>query len=154
MNDPVRMYELTLTRTIPASPEEVFDAWLDPSVPCNPWNGSERIDWEPKEGGLWYFMRKMDVEKPLERAHFGRFAKLQRGERIELDWMSYNTRGIESHVTVTLKAKGDETVFLLKHSNIPDDELGRAHEKGWAWLTGKLEEHLAKKRTPADARAS
>ena len=146
MTEPIRTYELTLNRTIAASPEEVYDAWLDPKLPCNPWAGSKRLDWNPRVGGLWYFLRVMSGDNhPHDRAHFGRFATLERGKKIQLDWMSYNTRGLESVVTVTLHAKGDETLMTLNHANIPDDELGHAHEKGWAWCSGELEKHFIKK---------
>ena len=59
--------------------------------------------------------------------------------------MSYNTRGMESVVTVTLHPKGEETLLTLNHSNIPDDDLGRAHDKGWAHLTAQLEALFTKK---------
>ena len=144
-----RTYELTLNRTIPASPAEVFDAWLDPDLPCNPWHGSKRLDWEPKEGRLWYFLHVLENDNHLP--HFGRFVTLKRGEKIQLDWMSYNTCGLESVVTATFKAQGDETLLTIKHSGIPDNDLGRAHEKGWAYFTGLLEERFAK--TPAKAKA-
>ncbi|HEY2627853.1 MAG TPA: SRPBCC domain-containing protein [Usitatibacter sp.] len=144
----IKTYELTLNRTISATPEEVYDAWLDPTLPCNPWHGSKRLDWNVREGGLWYFLHMLDEAKvgnePKARAHFGRFATLERGRRIQLDWMSYNTRGMESVVTVTLHAKGDETLFSLNHANIPDDDLGRAHEKGWGQLTALLEQRFTK----------
>ena len=137
-----RTYELTLNRTIPASPAEVFDAWLDPNVPCNPWHGSKRIDWDPKEGKLWYFLHVLENDNQLP--HFGRFVTLKRGEKIQLDWMSYNTCGLESVVTATFKAQGDETLLTVKHSGIPDNDLGRAHEGGWAHFTGLLEARFAK----------
>ena len=138
----VKTYELTLNRTISATPEEVYDAWLDPKVPCNPWNGSAKLDWMPKAGALWYFLRILGED---HRPHFGRFAVLERPRKIVLDWMSYNTRGLESVVTVTLKAQGDQTLFTLNHANIPDDDLGRAHEGGWTSLTAMLEQKFAKK---------
>jgi uncharacterized protein YndB with AHSA1/START domain len=143
-----RTYELTLNRTLPATPEEVYDAWLDPNLPCNPWHGSAKIEWKPKEGSLWYFLHMSKGELPRERPHFGRFVTLQRGKKIQLDWMSYNTRGMESVVTVTLHPKGDETLLTLNHANIPDDELGRAHEGGWAHFTGLIEQKFAKKYEP------
>ena len=146
-----RTYELTLNRTLAASPEEVFDAWLDPNAPCNPWHGSAKIDWKPKEGNLWYFLHHSKESEPRERPHFGRFVKLERGKKIQLDWMSYNTCGMESVVTVTLKAQGEDTLLTLKHANIPDNELGRAHEGGWAHFTELLEERLA---TPSASRIS
>jgi uncharacterized protein YndB with AHSA1/START domain len=143
----IATYEITLNRTIAATPDEVYDAWLDPSIPCNPWSGSARIDWTPKVNGLWYFLHIMDSKKtspPLERPHFGRFVTLERGKKIQLDWMSYNTCGLESVVTATFKAQGEDTLLTLNHSNIPDNELGRAHEGGWAFLTSKLEQKFAK----------
>jgi uncharacterized protein YndB with AHSA1/START domain len=147
MND-IKTYELTLNRTISATPEEVYDAWLDPNLPVNPWHNAKRLDWNVREGGLWYFLHVLDPGKlpgPPERAHFGRFSTLQRGKKIQLDWMSWNTRGLESVVTVTLQPKGGETLFTLNHANIPDDELGHAHEKGWAHLCAGLEQRFAKK---------
>jgi uncharacterized protein YndB with AHSA1/START domain len=140
----MKTYELTINRTLPASPDEVYDAWLDPTLSTNPWHGSLKLEWEPKQGNLWYFLHQSKKDEPRNRPHFGRFAKLERGKRIELDWMSYNTCGMESKVTVTLKAKGDETLLTLNHANIPDNELGRAHEQGWAHFTGLLEQKFAK----------
>lgn len=140
----MKTYELTINRTLPATPEEVYDAWLDPSLPCNPWNGSEKIEWHPKEGNLWYFLHKSEKSEPRDRPHFGRFATLERGKKIVLDWMSYNTCGMESRVTVTLKAQGKDTLLTLQHANIPDNELGRAHEGGWAHYSGLLEQNFAK----------
>jgi uncharacterized protein YndB with AHSA1/START domain len=140
----MKTYELTINRTIPASPEEVYDAWLDPALPSNPWHGSRKLEWQPREGNLWYFLHMSKSEEPRDRPHFGRFATLQRGRKIVLDWMSYNTCGLESVVTVTLEPQGDETLLTLKHANIPDNDLGRAHEGGWAHFTGLLEAKFAK----------
>jgi len=145
-----RTYELTLNRVIPASPQEVYDAWLDPAVPCNPWHGSDKLDWQPKEGGLWYFLRILEGDD--HRPHFGRFVTLERGRKIQLDWMSYNTCGLESVVTVTFKRQGADTLLSLRHANLPDNELGRAHEGGWDYFTGELEARFAKaKRVTAQA---
>src|SRR5262249_39169221 len=75
MTERIRTYELTLNRTLAASPEEVYDAWLDPNLPCNPWHGSKRLDWNPRVGGLWYFLHLTTSKGwPPERPHFGRFA--------------------------------------------------------------------------------
>jgi uncharacterized protein YndB with AHSA1/START domain len=138
-----RTYDLTLNRTIAASPEEVYDAWLDPKVPCNPWHNAARLDWSPKSGELWYFLQILEGND--YRPHFGRFAILDRPNRIQLNWMSRNTRGLESTVTVTLHPKGNETLLTLNHANIPDDDMGRAHEMGWKHYSGLLEQRFATK---------
>jgi uncharacterized protein YndB with AHSA1/START domain len=38
MSTSTKALEIKLERTIPAPPGEVFDAWLDPKVPGNPWH--------------------------------------------------------------------------------------------------------------------
>ena len=35
--------EFKFERTIPASPGEVFDGWLNPKIPGNPWNAAEKL---------------------------------------------------------------------------------------------------------------
>ena len=136
----IKTMEFNITRTIPASPAEVYDAWLDPKLPVNPWHGGQKLDFTPRPGALWFFMHVMNG---TELPHYGRFDVLERPSRIQLSWMSRHTRGLESVVTVTLKPKGDETILTLKHANIPDDEMGHAHDEGWTSLTSKLEERFA-----------
>ena len=46
--------EFKFERTIPAPPGEVFDGWLDPKVPGNPWNAAEKFILDLKVDGLFY----------------------------------------------------------------------------------------------------
>ena len=43
-----------MNRTIPASPAEVYDAWLDPATPGIPWDRSdcEKVLLDPKIDGM------------------------------------------------------------------------------------------------------
>ena len=134
--------ELNFQRTIPASPAEVYDAWLDSQHPGNPWHGSDRLDFKPKQGGLYHFMRIKD--NGMEMPHYGRFVELDRPRRIQLAWMSLFTRGLESVVTVTFEAKGQDTLLTLKHANLPDDSYGHGH-KHWEVLLGHLAERFPAK---------
>jgi len=127
--------ELNFQRTIPASPAEVYDAWLDTQNPGNPWYQSDRVDFKPSPGGLYHFMRIKDDGK--EMPHYGRFVELDRPHRIQLAWMSLFTRGLESVVTVTFEARGQDTLVKLKHENLPDDSYGHGH-KHWEVLLEKL----------------
>jgi Activator of Hsp90 ATPase homolog 1-like protein len=45
--------------------------------------------------------------------------------------MSPHTRGLEPLITVTFQKKGADTLMTLRHENLPGDEYGRGHEKGW-----------------------
>jgi uncharacterized protein YndB with AHSA1/START domain len=136
--------ELNFQRTIPASPAEVYDAWLDTGNPGNPWYNSQRLDFKPKQGSLYHFMHIKDANKG-EMPHYGRFVELSRPHRIQLAWMSLFTRGLESTVTVTFEAKGQDTLLTLKHANLPDDAYGNGH-KQWDVLLEKLAAHFPAKR--------
>ncbi|WP_414648616.1 SRPBCC family protein [Edaphobacter sp.] len=51
-------------------------------------------------------------------------------------WVSPNTLGQESTVTVTFEKRGTGTLMTLVHSDLPDDEKGRSREKGWNHFLG------------------
>ncbi len=135
MANPTKTLEFKFERTIPAAPEEVFDAWLDPQTPGTPWHENEKLILNPKLDGLWYWLVR---GKP----HYGRFTEVQRPARIRLTWMSRHTLGEESIVTLTFKQQGDETLMTLVHSGLPDDDLGRGHEAGWNYFMDKLLAHF------------
>src|SRR6201988_5029100 len=96
MSRATKTIELKCERTIPAPPDEVFDAWLNPKIPGNPWNAAEKFTLDPKVGGLFYWTLK-------GTSHYGRFTEIERAGRIQHTWVSPNTLGEESTVTVTFK---------------------------------------------------
>lgn len=133
-----KIMELNFQRTIPAAPAEVYDAWLDTQNPGNPWYKSEQLDFKPKQGSPYYFLH---IKSGKDMPHYGRFVELSRPHRIQLAWMSLFTRGLESVVTVTFEAKGQDTLLTLKHANLPDDSYGQGH-KHWEVLLGHLAERF------------
>lgn len=142
MTEKMKTMDITLNRTIAASPAEVYDAWLDTDNPGTPWHNSSKLifDPQPKVDGMFYFNK---IGKTGENwAHFGRFIDLERGVKIQYSWVSIFTRGLESVVTVELLKKGDDTLLQLRHANLPDDELGRMHDDGWSRLVGILAERF------------
>jgi uncharacterized protein YndB with AHSA1/START domain len=124
-------------RTIPASPAEVFDAWLDPTVPGNAWNMADKLILQPKVDGFFYWAIK-------GIAHYGRFIEVDRPTRIQHTWVSPNTLGEESTVTVTFDKKGSNTLMTLVHSDLPDTDGGRGHENGWNYILGSFNDQFAK----------
>jgi uncharacterized protein YndB with AHSA1/START domain len=116
--------EVKVERTIPAPPGEVFDGWLNPKIPGNPWNMAEKLLLSPKVDGFFYWTIK-------GTAHYGRFTELERPGRIQCTWVSPSTLGLESVVTVTFKKQEKNTLMTLVHSDLPDTDGGRGHEKGW-----------------------
>jgi uncharacterized protein YndB with AHSA1/START domain len=140
----MNLTEVTVSRTIPASPQNVFDVWMDPKSPGGPWFGSDRVILNPVVDGLFYLAMKHEGRT---WPHYGRFLKIERPRVIEYTWMSEATQGAESIVTVTLEPRGEQTEVTLRHSGVPDDEMGRKHKDGWAWVLSALAEAIVARRS-------
>lgn len=140
----MRLTEITVTRTIPASAEKIFDVWIDPKSPGGPWFGGERVIVNPAVDGLFYLAVKHEGRV---WPHYGRFLELDRPRKIAFTWVSEATKGVESVVTLAMEPRGAETEVTLHHANLPDDEMGRQHKDGWTWILSKLAEGLASRRS-------
>jgi uncharacterized protein YndB with AHSA1/START domain len=136
----MKLTDITVTRTIPAAAEKVFDVWIDPKSPGGPWFGSERIILNPVVDGLFYFAVQHEGRT---WPHYGRFVQIDRPRLVEYTWMSEATKGVESVVAVTFESRGGETEVTLRHSGVPDDEMGRQHKDGWTWMLSTLAERFA-----------
>src|SRR5579862_6834521 len=138
--------DLTVSRTIPAAAEAVFNVWMDPSSPGGPWFGSKRIIEKPHVDGLFF----LAVEHEGRTwPHYGRFLRIESPRRIEYTWVSESTQGLETIVAVTFEPRDGATFVTLKHSGVPDDAEGRKHEEGWAWLLSALESAFGAKAATA-----
>ena len=132
--------DLTASRTIPARAEDVFDVWMDPNSPGGPWFGSDRKIVNPVVDGLFYIAVKHEGRT---WPHYGRFVRIERPRHVEYTWVSEATKGLESIVAVTFEARGDQTEVTLRHSGVPDDDMGRQHKEGWTWILSMLAERFA-----------
>jgi len=92
MMNNAKTIEVTIERTIPTTPGEAFDAWLNPKIPGNPWNMAEKLLLNPTVDGFFYWAVK-------GTPHYGRFTAVERPGRIQHTWMSPNTSGLESTAT-------------------------------------------------------
>jgi uncharacterized protein YndB with AHSA1/START domain len=132
MTAPAKTAAIKVERMIPASAEKVFDAWLDPGIPGTPWHENEKLIADPRVDGLWYWLSLGSTP------HYGRFLDMQRPGLIRLSWMSPNTLGLESTVTVTFEQKGKDTLLTVLHSGLPNEDMAKAHEKGWTSISDKF----------------
>ena len=135
MKETMKTIEVKVERTIPAPAVEVFDAWLDPKIPGNPWSAADKLMLNPQVDGFFYWTFK-------ETPHYGRFTEIERPSRIQHTWMSPSTSGLESTVTVTFKKQREDTVMTLVHSGLPDHELAKGHEKGWNYFMDLFPGHF------------
>ena len=131
MKNSSQTLEFQFERMIPAAPEEVFDAWLNPNNPGTPWHEGDKVIIHPQVDGLFYWRVK-------EKSIYGRFIEIERPGRLQHTWVSPNTLGKESTVTVTFQKKDDGTLMTLLHTGLPDDELAKGHEAGWGSILDKF----------------
>jgi len=136
MKNSRKALEFKFERTIAAPPDEVFDAWLNPKIPGNPWNMADKLLLNPNVDGFFYWNFK-------GTPHYGRFTEIERPARIQHTWVSPSTLGEESTVTLTFKKQGEGTLMTLVHSDLPDTDGGRGHEKGWNYFLDIFSEQSA-----------
>lgn len=144
----IKTMDITVSRTISAPPEKIFDVWIDPKSPGGPWFGADRVILNPVVDGLYYFAVTWQGRI---WAHYGRFLQVDRPHRVEFTWMSEATKGLESVVNVTMEPRGDQTEVILRHSGVPDDELGRQHKGGWTQILSALDEALVSRRSASSS---
>jgi uncharacterized protein YndB with AHSA1/START domain len=137
----MKLIDISVTRAIPAPAERVFDVWMDPTSPGGPWFGADRVIVNAVVDGLFYMA--VSHEGRIW-PHYGRFIAIERPRRVEYTWVSEATQGVETVVAVTFEPRGEQTEVTLRHSGVPDDEMGRRHEEGWTWVLSMLAERFAK----------
>jgi uncharacterized protein YndB with AHSA1/START domain len=129
--------EIRVERNLATTPKVAFEAWLNPKVPGTPWNMAEKLVLNPHVDGLFYWLVR-------GTAHYGRFTEVASPARLQHTWMSPNTQGLESVVTVSFKKQGDGTVMTLVHSGLPDTEGGRSHDNGWNFFLDGFRQEVEK----------
>lgn len=135
----MKLIDVTVTRAIPAPVDEVYNVWMDPNSPGGPWFGAARLILNPVVDGLYYLAVGYEGKT---WPHYGRFLRINGPHEVAYTWMSEGTRGAESEVTVTFEKRGDQTQVTLKHTGLPDDEMGRRHEEGWTSVLSTLSERF------------
>jgi uncharacterized protein YndB with AHSA1/START domain len=144
----MNLTDLTVSRTIPAPAEKIFDVWIDPKSPGGPWFGAARVILNPVVDGLFYLAAE---HQGRTWPHYGRFLQIDRPRRIEYTWMSEGTKDAESVVALTFEPRGNDTEVTLRHSGVPDDEMGRQHKDGWAWVLDMLAQAMAARRSASSS---
>jgi uncharacterized protein YndB with AHSA1/START domain len=135
----MKLTDIIVARAIPAPPEQVFDVWMDAKSPGGPWFGSERTIMNPVVDGLFYLAVSHEGRT---WPHYGRFLAIDRPRRVEYTWVSEATKGVESIVSVSFESRGEQTEVTLRHTGVPDDDIGRQHKEGWTWILSMLAERF------------
>jgi uncharacterized protein YndB with AHSA1/START domain len=138
-------YDFTLTAVMPASAQEVYEAWLD------------SLGHSQMTGGEASMSDETDAEVSAWDGYIsGRNLHLVPGERIVQSWRTTNfSDGHEdSVITVSLEETEEGTLLTLVHSNVPDEQT--SYEQG-GWETHYFEPmkayFAARRQAPAAKKA-
>jgi len=121
---------VVVRRTIAASAEDLFDAWLDPQAlaewmrPGAIQRSEARVD--PRVGGAYEVI--MHGEKgPIP--HRGIYQLIDRPRRLVFTWTS-PFAGADTLVTVDFRPVEKKTEVIVTHERLPENEVG-SHTRGW-----------------------
>lgn len=136
---------LSVSKTINAPIEKVFNAWLDPKMLAQfilpmPGMPQPKVENEPEQSGRFTIvMRVGDNDIP----HTGEYLEVIRPSKLVFSWISpYSIDG--STVTINFsQASDDKTNVELTHVRFIDEEARSNHEAGWANILEALNETMS-----------
>ena len=122
---------VVVRRTIAASAEDLFDAWLDPEAlaqwmrPGTIHSTAARV--EPRVGGAYEITMQAQSGPIL---HKGVYRTIDRPKRLVFTWMSAHTESHESLVTVDFVKLDKKTEVIVTHEQLPESAMP-SHRNGW-----------------------
>lgn len=134
---------LRIERRLPATPEEVFDAWTDPTtlqkfmVPNTVLRA--RVKADVRVGGEFQIVMEHEND---ETDHRGKYIEIDRPRKLVFTWRSKHTDDRDSLVTLYFTPDGDDTRILLVHEKLPSDDARQKHKGGWSSVLAHLTEYL------------
>lgn len=140
MTETTNDLSLTVSRTIDAPIERVFDAWLDPEILSRFMTPDEDVTVpsatvDPVEGGPFEIIMKVG-EKELP--HSGVYETIDRPRRLVFTWESpHSIDG--STVTLDLAPVDGGTQVTLTQVRFSSGDSRDGHEKGWTAILAALE---------------
>lgn len=139
--------ELVLSRLLPASIDDVFAAWTDPSLMARWFFAGEKWTVDARRdlrvGGEFSLVMQTEVGEKFICS--GVYREITPPTRLVFSWTSYAVT--DTLVTVDLRAAGDATQLTLRHEGLVDAAIRQNHADGWFGCLRNLQIFLA---APAD----
>jgi uncharacterized protein YndB with AHSA1/START domain len=145
MNAATEDTALEITRLFAATPERVFNAWLNREE-WQAWIGPEGINCdipllEPCVGGRYRIIMRLSDGQVIPVA--GVFKAIDAPRSLVFTWGWEGDSSRNSLITITLRAKGGETELTLRQEGLGSVTNRDDHEKGWNSTLNKLVAYLA-----------
>jgi uncharacterized protein YndB with AHSA1/START domain len=134
---------LSITRTIPAAPKAVYDAWLDPATIARFMAGGadQRVTearTDPRVGGTFRIVMTSDKEI----AHQGVYKDLVPHSLIRFTWESLYSPA-DSEVTIKLAPVAGGTEVSLSQVKFLSEGARDGHKGGWTLILERLASLMA-----------
>jgi len=133
---------LSVSKTIAAPVEKVFNAWLDPEMLAKfmmpgPGMSVPKAETDGREGGRFNIVMATPEQ---EIPHAGTYLEISPHNRIRFTWESpHSIDG--STVTLDFKPSGNNaTEVALTHVKFASEDARNGHQKGWIGILEKLAE--------------
>ena len=131
----------SVSKTIAASANKLFDAWLDPATLATfmlpkPGMPQPEVSIDARVGGRFNILMDTGESKI---PHHGEYLEIDRPHRLVFSWNSpFSVDG--SQVTIDFVEKSlTETEITLTHVKFPSEESRANHEAGWGNILNSLE---------------
>ncbi|HEY2749871.1 SRPBCC domain-containing protein [Phenylobacterium sp.] len=134
-----------VSRHYEASPERVFDAWLDPKVAAKflfatPNGTMIKAEIDPKVGGHFTFTdRRPDMG---EVEHVGTWLEIDRPRRLVFEFAVPAYEPSRTRITLEFAADGAGCALTLTHEGVFEDYLVQTNA-GWGMILDALARALA-----------
>lgn len=146
---PATTLEVRVSHRFKASPERVFDAWLDTRMLARWMAGPAvrdeeivHLELDPRVGGTFSFKVLRDGE---EIDHVGEYREIDRPRRLVFTWAIGERSADDEPVTVEIEPLDEGCVLHLVHPIQPEwAEYAPRTERGWTHMLGKLDEALGR----------
>ena len=132
--------DVVIDRSLPSSPERVFDALASADELCEwwwPWEPTAEVDARP--GGAYRLTAAHPRAGSL--ALGGVYREVTRPARLVYTWR-WEGEGLETLVTISLAGEEGRTALSLRHAGFPDEAARDDHVRGWTDCLDRLEAHL------------
>jgi len=144
---------LRITRRFAASPERVFDAWIDPALVRQwlfvmPMDQAHTAELDPRAGGRWTITARRGG---LDYVGAGEYLEIDRPRRLVFTFAMLQFSPNHDRITVEIAPDGDGCLLTLTQEGIDiDSELRRlppgvrgGSETGWEAMFDNLAKAVA-----------
>jgi uncharacterized protein YndB with AHSA1/START domain len=132
--------DLIVTHPVSASPERVFDAWLDPKdarlfLFATADGEMVRAEIDPRVGGRFTFVDRRPGQGEVE--HAGEYLDIDRPRRLVFSFGVPGFSAEMTRVTIAIAADGEGSLVTLTHEGVLADYAERTRE-GWTRILAGL----------------